>query len=76
VSKDPKVITDALVEIYKLKLKGTGPIGYHLGCNFTRDTDGVLCMSPTKYIEGMIDTYYRMFGEKPREAKDDLFITT
>ena len=66
VSRDPKAIIDGLMEVYKLKLKGTGPIEYHLGCNFTRDLDGVLCMSPTKYIERMIDTYYRMFGEKPK----------
>jgi hypothetical protein len=65
-SRDPKAITDALVVTYSLKLKGTGPIAYHLGCNFVRDDDGVLCMLPTKYIERMVDNYYRsMFGEKP-----------
>jgi hypothetical protein len=66
-SRDPKAITDALVETYSLKLKGTEPIAYHLGCNLIRDGDGdgVLCMSPTKYIERMVDNYYCMFREKP-----------
>jgi hypothetical protein len=80
VSRDSKVITEALMGAYKLKLKGTGPIEYHLGCNFTRDVDGVLCMSPTKYIEWKIDTYYGMLEEKPKtiytsplEKGEDLF---
>jgi hypothetical protein len=30
-SKDPKAITDTLTEQYGFKLKGTGPIDYHLG---------------------------------------------
>ena len=33
-SKDPKVTTDTLNNQYKFKLKGTGPIEYHLGITF------------------------------------------
>ena len=50
-SKDPKSIVDTLTDKYRFKLKGTGPISYHLGCDFVRDEDGVLGIQPQKYIE-------------------------
>jgi hypothetical protein len=37
ISKNPKAIMDALVDDYKFKLKGTGPVEFHLGCDFFRD---------------------------------------
>jgi hypothetical protein len=64
---------DAFVKIlsdkqgwYKFKLKGTGPISFHLGCDFARDEEGMMTMAPKKYIQKLIDRYVRMFGEKPR----------
>ena len=51
VSKDPQSIISLLTEKHGLKLKGTGPIGYHLGCDFFRDKDNILCMCPRRYIE-------------------------
>ena len=54
-----------LTNKYKFKVKGTGPISFHLGCDFTRDDDGVLCMHPKKYINRMVDSFERMFGRKP-----------
>jgi hypothetical protein len=36
-SKDPKAITDTLMNKYKFKLKGTGEIEYHLGMSFRRN---------------------------------------
>jgi hypothetical protein len=52
---------------HKFKLKGTGPstITYHLGCDFFRDSDGVMCMAPNKYIDKMVSKYEQMFGCKP-----------
>jgi hypothetical protein len=50
---------------YNFKLKGSGPLSFHLGCGFERDSEGVLCMNPKRYIEKMVDTYERMFGVKP-----------
>ena len=41
-AKDPKAITDLLQDKYQFKLKGTGPISFHLGCDFTRDEDGTM----------------------------------
>ena len=63
--KNPQAFVDLLQKNYKFKLKGTGTIEYHIGMDFFRDEDGVLCTSPRKYIEKMMDTYKRMFGEKP-----------
>ena len=65
-SKDPKSITDVLETTHKFKLKGTGPLEFLLGCDYKRDDDGTMCMAPQKYIEKMIDTYVRLFGEKPK----------
>ena len=71
-SKDPQAIIDSLRDDYKFKLKGTGPIKYHLGCDYFRDKDGVLCFAPKKYIERMLDTYQRIFGDKPKHAQSPL----
>ena len=66
-SKDPQAIVDKLVKDYKFTFKGMGPISYHLGCDFMRDEDKVLCIQPRKYIEQMVETYIRLFGETPKE---------
>jgi bacillopeptidase F (M6 metalloprotease family) len=40
-SKDPQAIIDALEGApNNFKLKGTGPMQFHLGCDFFRDQDG------------------------------------
>ena len=54
-SKDPQAIIDMLEKDYNFKLKGTGPISFHLGCDFFRDDDGNLCYAPKKYIEKILD---------------------
>jgi hypothetical protein len=63
--KDPQTFVALLQLKYKFKLKGTGPIEYHIGMDFTQDADSILCISPKKYIEKMMDTYKHLFGEKP-----------
>ena len=63
--KDPEDFARILRETHKFKLKGTGSIAFHLGCDFVRDDEGVLAMGPRKYIEQMLDGYEQMFGEKP-----------
>jgi hypothetical protein len=63
---DPDNLAQRLRDIHKFKVKGTGEILFHLGCDFYRDEDGVLCMQPRKYIEKMVSGYERMFGEKPQ----------
>ena len=65
-SKDPQAIIDKLMYSFKYKLKGTGPLSYHLGCDYFTDNNGVLCSAPKKYIDRMIDTYEQMFGKKAK----------
>ena len=50
---------------YGYKLKGDGPLSYHLGCDFFRDEDGRLMYQPKKYIAKMVEYYERTFGAKP-----------
>jgi Reverse transcriptase (RNA-dependent DNA polymerase) len=65
--KDPQSFITTLESKYNFKLKGTGPISYHLGMDFERDKDGVLCIAPRKYIEKMISSYQKFFGEAPKQ---------
>jgi Reverse transcriptase (RNA-dependent DNA polymerase) len=62
---NPKAIMDELTDRYKFKLKGVGPISFHLGCDFWREEDGTLCFAPKKYIQKMMDGYEQMFGKPP-----------
>ena len=71
-AKDPKAITDLLAEKYKYKLKGTGPLAFHLGCNFFRDESDTLCFAPKKYIDKILDAYKHMFGENPKPVTTPL----
>ena len=71
-SRDPKKIIDALEKDARFKLKGVGPISYHLGCDYTRDADGTLSVGPRKYIEKMIGAYEQMFGESPKNHSSPL----
>ena len=64
-SKNPKAITDELMERFKFKLKGTGPLTFHLGCDYFRDEEGTLCVSPRKYIGRFLDSFKRLFGHEP-----------
>lgn len=66
--KDPKGIVNTLKDKYNFKLKGTGPIAFHLGCDFFREDDGTLCIAPRKYIDKMISTYEDLFGSKPKQT--------
>jgi hypothetical protein len=67
VARNPKEITDALLTKYGFKLKGTGPISFHLGMDFVRDSDGVMCIAAKKYIDKMMAAYEQMFGQKPNQ---------
>jgi hypothetical protein len=62
-SKDPKAITDTLMNKYNFKLKGTGEIECHLGMSFHRNNRNEMCISPQWYIEKMVDNYKQLFGK-------------
>ncbi len=65
--KEPQSLLDTLTQKHKFKLKGSGPISFHLGCDFGRDSDGTLYMAPEQYIDRMVAQYEQMFGTKPRD---------
>ena len=71
-SATPQSVVDELSNRYGFKLKGTGPTTYHLGIDYFRDDEGVLCMAPKKYIDKMIANYERLFGSKPRQYSSPL----
>jgi len=71
-SKDPDSIIKMLMEKYHFKLKGTGPTKFHLGCDFFRDEEGVLCYAPKKHIEKILENYRRIFGTWPKPATSPL----
>ena len=71
-SKDLKAIIDSLVNEHKFKLKGTGAIEFHLGCDFFRDENGVLCYAPKKYIQKILENYRRIYGTWPKPASSPL----
>jgi hypothetical protein len=65
---DPKSFMDTLQKKYNFKLKGTGPIDFHLGQSFAQNDDGEMEISAKRYVDKMIDTYVQLYGEKPRKA--------
>jgi hypothetical protein len=65
--KNPQEFVDILENQYKFKTKGTGPIVFHLGMDFFKDKDSTLCLSSTKYIEKLMMSYKRMFGQQPKQ---------
>ena len=72
VSRDCQSIVDQLVEENNFKVKGTGEVSFHLGCDFFRDKEGVLCYAPRKYIDKMLENFQRIFGHMPRKATSPL----
>ena len=54
-----------LKERFGYKLKGVGPIEYHLGGNFSCDKDSTLTWGSSTYIKKILDNYQREFGSLP-----------
>jgi hypothetical protein len=65
--KEPEKFIKELREKYQYKLKGVGPLSYHLGAEYTRDKDGTLAQGSKTYIDKMVATYEQFFQEKPKE---------
>lgn len=72
VAKEPKLIVDVLQTKYNYKLKGVGPIDYHLSGNFARDEDGTLSYGPKKYIDKILANYTKLHGSYPVECVSPL----
>ena len=72
VAKDPQAFCNELKKRYNLKLKGVGPLEYHLGCTYKKDPDGTLVADPRRYVNKILESYERMFKEKPRKSRPPL----
>ena len=71
-AKDPQTFCIELKKKYNLKLKGVGPLEYHLGCTYKKDPDGTLAADPRRYVNKILESYERMFKEKPRKSRPPL----
>ncbi len=63
-SDKPSKILELLKSSYKFKIKGEGPLTYHLGCDYHLDPDGTLVALPKKYINKILDSYVKMFPDE------------
>jgi hypothetical protein len=70
--EDPAAFCETLKTKHNYKLKGDGPLSYHLGCDFGRDPDGTFSYGPLKYVDKMMDTYQRLFNDTPKEVRSPL----
>ena len=64
--ENPQEFLDTLTGKYNFKLKGSGPITFHLGMDFGRDEDGTLYFTSKRYVEKILSNYERIFGEPPK----------
>ena len=71
-AKDPQAFCNELKKRYNLKLKGVGHLEYHLGCTYKKDPDGTLAADPRRYVNKSLESYERMFKEKPRKFRPPL----
>ena len=71
-AKDPQAFCKELKKKYNLKLKGVGPLEYHLACTYKKDPDGTLAADPRRYVNKILESYERMFKEKPRKSRPPL----
>ena len=71
-AKDPEAFCNELKKKYNLKLKGVGPLEYHLGCTYKKDPDETLAADPRRYVNKILESYERMFMEKPRKSRPPL----
>ena len=67
-AQDPKEIINVLKSKYHLKVKGDGPLTYHLGADYFQDPDGTIVSQPKKYIEKLKETYIRLFDTEPSKG--------
>ena len=47
-------------------MKGVGSPTYHLGADFFRDDDGMLCMGAKTYAKRLCATFESLYGEQPK----------
>ena len=64
--KSPQIVACSLINKHNFKLKDTMPVSFHLGYDFTRDSNNELCLAPRKHTDKMTEFYVSIFGSKPK----------
>ena len=72
VDNPNRLINEPTKGPFCFKLKGTGPLNFHLGCGFGRDIDKTLYLDPKQHVEKLLDTFKDMFGELPKKKDTPL----
>ena len=60
LQKDPQAFCHELKKKYNIKLKGVGPLEYHLGCTYKKDPDGTLVADPRRYVNKIVGSAHRL----------------
>ena len=72
ISKDDPITCAVNAKKHDL-LDTTGwTLEYHLGCTYKKDPDGTLAADPRRYVNKILESYERMFKEKPRKSRPPL----
>ena len=66
--QNPTELINILKSKYQLKVKGDGPLTYHLGADYFHDPDGTMVCQPKKYIEKLKKTNIRLFNTEPSKG--------
>ena len=61
--KSQQILND-LKGKFKLKIKGDGPLEYHLGCDYKLNKDNTLVAQHTKFINKILEAYKKMFPKE------------
>ena len=64
-AENPKELISILKSKYHLRVKGDGPLTYHLGADYFHDPDGTRVCQPTKYIAKLKEPYIRLCNTDP-----------
>ena len=68
-AQDPKEIINILKSKYKLKVKGDGPLTYHLGADYYQIQMGQWCLNQrSTYIEKLKETHVRLLNTEPSKV--------
>ena len=63
---------DDIKKHFKSRNPAVGPLEYHVGCTYKKDPDGTLAADPRRYVNKILESYERMFKEKPRKSRPPL----
>ena len=76
-AKDPQPFCNELKKKYNLKLKGVGPLEYHLGCTYKKDPNGTLAADPRSVDSVEIEFLPESEGhlDHTKNSPTDLFST-